>query len=57
MIRIWLALVAMSEECQDISWMSCIDPDGDGWEVQDIFGGERMLDFEAWWRQASETLQ
>lgn len=57
MIGIWIALVAMSQECEDISWMSCMDPTGDGWEFLDIFGGERTLDFEGWWQQASETLQ
>mmetsp|Transcript_20638 Transcript_20638/g.33208 ORF Transcript_20638/g.33208 Transcript_20638/m.33208 type:complete len:304 (+) Transcript_20638:127-1038(+) len=57
LIGIWLALVAMSQECQAISWMQCMDPSGDGWDFSDIFGGERSLDFEGWWKQASETLQ
>ena len=55
-IGIWTALVAMSQECQDISWMACMDPAGDGFDFLDMFGGERNLDFEGWWRQASETL-
>jgi hypothetical protein len=57
MIGIWLALVAMSQECQDISWMACMDPSNDGFNLWDIFGGERDFDFEGWWKQASETLK
>jgi hypothetical protein len=56
-IGIWIALVAMSQECQDISWMACMDPSGDGWDILDIFGGERKLDWEGWWKQATETLR
>jgi hypothetical protein len=33
-----------------------MDPAGDGFDFLDMFGGERNLDFEGWWRQASETL-
>ncbi|KAG7354807.1 peptidase M50B family protein [Nitzschia inconspicua] len=57
LVGIWFALVAMSQECQDISWVACMDPSGDGFNFLDIFGGERQLDWEGWFKQASETLQ
>lgn len=57
LIGIWIALVAMSEECQDVTWAACIDPEDDGWGVFDLFGAERDFDFEGWWHQATETFQ
>lgn len=55
LIGISIALVAMSEECQDLSWGTCFDwsMDEGGWD----FFGWGDLDFEGWWHQASVTLQ
>lgn len=55
-IGMWFALVAMSPECEDLSWMSCMDPaddddgNGDAWDIFDF-------DFEGWWHQATESIQ
>ena len=58
-IGMWFALVAMSPECEDLSWMNCMDPEDDGiWDVWEVlFGGERHLDFDGWWHQFAESIE
>ena len=46
-----IALVAMSEECQDLTWATCFD-----WSLEE--GSEfEGLDFEGWWHQATIQFQ
>jgi Peptidase M50B-like len=52
-IGISIALVAMSEECQNLTWATCFD-----WSIDEGFdwgGGD--MDFEGWWHQATKTFQ
>jgi len=54
----WFALVAMSPECEDLTWVNCMDPENDNvWEFWEIFGGDRHLDFDGWWQQFAEVIQ
>jgi len=62
LIGMWIALVSMSPQCEDLSWMNCMDPDdgdedGDNiiWEF--FTGGDRSFDFQGWWDQATESIQ
>lgn len=57
-IGMWFALVAMSPECEEKTWMTCMDREEDGiWDVWDLlFGGERNLDFDGWWHQFTESI-
>lgn len=54
-IGMWFALVGMSPECEDLSWVSCMDPENDGvWDFWEFFGGERHLDFDGLWQQFTD---
>lgn len=52
-IGIWIAMVEMSEECQDLGWLECLNLSVDVNEF-DLF--ERNWEFEGWWEQAQETI-
>lgn len=51
LIGISIALVAMSEECQDLTWATCFD-----WSLDESFDFTDM-DFEGWWHQATIQFQ
>jgi hypothetical protein len=53
LIGIWIALVEMSEECEDLGWFECLDLSVD---FDDFDLWERNWDFEGFWFRASETL-
>jgi hypothetical protein len=58
LIGMWFALVAMSPECEDLSWMNCMDGDnnngdGNGNNIFEIWD----FDFEGWWHQATESIK
>jgi hypothetical protein len=53
LIGIWVALVQMSEECEDLGWFQCLNLSVD-FEFFDA--GERNWEFEGWWSQAQETV-
>lgn len=53
LIGIWIALVEMSEECQELGWFECLDISIDVNEF-DLF--ERNWEFDGWWQQAQETI-
>jgi hypothetical protein len=53
LIGIWVALVEMSDECEDLGWFQCLNVSVD-FEYFDL--GERNWEFEGWWNQASESI-
>lgn len=50
---IWIALVEMSEECDDLGWLQCLNLSVD---FGDFDLGERNWEWEGWWAQAAETI-
>ena len=46
---IWIALVQMSEECDDLSWFKCMSLSVDLDDLDDLT--ERHWDFDGWWHQ------
>lgn len=53
LIGIWIALVEMSEECDNLGWFECLNLSVDADDF-DLF--ERNWEFDGWWEQAQETI-
>lgn len=53
LIGIWIAIVEMSEECENLGWFECLDLSVDV-DNFDLF--ERNWEFDGWWEQAQETI-
>jgi hypothetical protein len=53
LIGIWIALVEMSEECENLGWFECLDlsVDSDGFNLF-----EQNWEFNGWWEQAQEKM-
>lgn len=54
LIGIWVALVEMSFECEDLGWFECFNLSLD---IQEFSFGERNWEWDGFWQQATETLQ
>lgn len=52
LIGIWVAMVEMSEECDDLGWFQCLNLSMD---FDDFDLWERNWEFDGWWEQAQET--
>ena len=51
LIGIWIAIVEMSEECEELGWFECLDLSVD---FDDFNLWERNWEFDGWWEQAQE---
>ena len=54
MIGIWIAIVEMSDECEDLGWFQCLDLSVD---FDDFDWFERNWEWEGMWNQAAETIR